>query len=119
MKSSAILLLLLVACDENGNQVPPQNAAKQFMTDLGLSSQVQGISCAGTDSDCDGYVTCTVSRRENSDSPVVMDSLQCAALGSGRGIGTSYICGPPTSGCKGTLAKVAAPATNNVTVITR
>jgi hypothetical protein len=88
--------------------VPPQAAARGYMQELGLASAVVGVSCAGTDSNCDGYVTCTVSRRLPNES-IALDSIQCAADGAG-----SYACAGNgrssyATGCKPT-APTAAPA---------
>lgn len=68
------------ACDEP-TEVPPNIAAKQFATQLGLTVRGEPV-CADTDTDCDGYVTCTIATG-TTDEPHLM-SLQCGALSSAR-----------------------------------
>lgn len=51
------VLFLFVAC--HYNNIPPDVAAGQFATDLGLKL-VGKPTCAAVDTDNDGYVTCTL-----------------------------------------------------------
>lgn len=87
-------LLAITACDTTpGNQVPPEQAAEKFTLDLGLKMQGKP-NCTQTDSDNDGYVSCTVAIVDRPEGPVRLVSLQCAVIQA-----TTW---RPTSGCKET-----------------
>lgn len=49
--------------------------AEQFAKDVGLN--VKGINCANTDSDHDGYVSCTLSI-EDKDGNINLQGVECA-----------------------------------------
>lgn len=72
--------LLLCAC---GDVEVAKGYARSYASDLGYS--VIGVACTGTDSDGDGYISCTV--RVKDDEPLI---LQCAS-----GSAASF-----TAGCK-------------------
>ncbi|OPZ36150.1 MAG: hypothetical protein BWY99_02083 [Synergistetes bacterium ADurb.BinA166] len=101
MKAQLILsvsVLFLASCRRN--TVPPEKAASEFASSLGL--KVQGSpSCTGVDSDNDGYVSCTVMAGAPGKEPRTM-SLQCAGVTS-----SSLGCENQTSkyavGCKETV----------------
>lgn len=65
-------LLALAGC--NCKTPPPYVSAGDYAKQLGL--HVTGVDCAETDSDLDGYVTCTI----NDDGRLT--SIQCASQGS-------------------------------------
>lgn len=95
----AVAALSLAAVGCNPNKVPPPDAARIFSRDLGL--KVVGVSCAGTDTDNDGYVSCSVNV-DDGDGRGHLESLQCAALGADN-----------VGGCKQTIAK-AVPTSATV-----
>lgn len=103
-------ITLCAGCDTGPDLRPaPEQEARIYLGQLGLTAEIVGVSCAGTDSDCDGYVTCTAALRSGADLPTHLESLQCAASGSTAG--NSFACNrtiPWTEGCKPTRA-VAAP----------
>lgn len=86
MRKFFLVALILTAC---GDPEVAKAAARQYARDLGY--KVVGVSCAGTDSDHDGYVSCSL-RVEGNDEPLL---LECT-----RGEWTF------TSGCKGALPKL-------------
>jgi hypothetical protein len=100
------LVAVMCACDEPApNAIPPNDAARTFARDMNLP--VDGVSCAGTDTDCDGYVTCTLAMK--GDKPR-LESVQCAALGAGGWCRTDrdYKRSPSATGCKLTVGKTVA-----------
>lgn len=84
--------LLVAGC---GNPEVAKRAARQYATDLGY--KVVGVACTSTDTDGDGYVSCSV-RVEGKADPL---ALECT-----RGEATF------TDGCKVALPKMRV--TNNV-----
>lgn len=75
------LLAILAGC--NFNKVPPEEAAKKFAAELHLD--LAGASCTQSDTDHDGYVTCTVSFDLGSDVPPLLAKISCAPLGGETG----------------------------------
>lgn len=63
------LLMLLVGC---GDVEQAKSYARTYATEMGYT--VVGVSCTGTDSDGDGYVSCGV-RVEGLSQPI---SLECS-----------------------------------------
>jgi hypothetical protein len=89
-----------VGCEPNVNHTPPEIAAAKFAGDLGLNTRGKP-SCAGVDTDNDGYVTCTIALG-SADAPKLM-SIQCAAVENSDGCTpTKY-----AQGCKETPIKAA------------
>jgi len=99
---SAALVVACLGCESN--EVPPEQAARTFAAALGI--KIDGVSCAGVDTDSDGYVTCTVNRGDGQ-----LWSLQCAALGASD-FGSKY-----ATGCKQSIDKNPSPTNTNVTVV--
>lgn len=96
--------------DVAGNTIPPEKSAAAFAAMLGL--HVEGAPfCTGTDTDHDGYVSCTVNAGDGH-----LVSLQCAALGAGGHRGWEAPSSPWAAGCKTTDAKGAPAPQVNVTV---
>ena len=87
--------LVVMGCCEN--PTPPEQAARSFAKDMGV--EAVGVSCAKSDSDGDGYVSCAVNTGQK------ILSLQCAARVSSVG---SF--GQCVDGCKLTVP-VAAKTT--------
>lgn len=85
-RSLFCVFTLLLACDTN--KIPPEEAAKKFMADLEFGKV--GASCTQTDTDHDGYVTCTISVDRGSDFTPLLATISCAPLGT------------TTGGCKAT-----------------
>lgn len=81
-----LAVCFLYAC---GNPEVAKEAARQYAKDLGYT--VVGVACASTDTDHDGYVSCSL-RVEGNDAPIL---LECT-----RGEWTF------TGGCKGALPKL-------------
>lgn len=92
-----LLLLLLVAA----NHQPPEDAARQWAKDLGLT--VQGVSCTQVDTDNDGYVSCTLALDKADNDGNKLIGLQCAAVQADDCTARS------TKGCKLDQAKAAPP----------
>lgn len=105
---ASLLLAFAVGCDTPKNLVPPETAARTFAKDLGFT--LKGVSCAGTDTDNDGYVTCTINV-DDGDGRSHIESLQCAAYGADEW-NSKY-----ATGCKGTIAKATPGTTTQVTVV--
>jgi predicted GNAT superfamily acetyltransferase len=86
MRSTLYFLIpfFLLAC--NSNKIPPEEAAKKFMADLDFGKA--GASCTQSDTNNDGYVTCTVSLDRGSDLTPLLVTISCAPIGA------------PTGGCK-------------------
>jgi hypothetical protein len=99
MNHRFFILALLLACEIPVNHTLPENAAAKFAIDLGLSIRGKP-SCAGVDTDNDGYVTCTLALG-SADAPKLM-SIQCAAVESSDGCSVKY-----AQGCKETPVKAA------------
>lgn len=105
---TAAVLASFAACNYRVNSVPPEEAASRFAADLGI--QVQGKpSCAGVDTDGDGYVSCTlaVAPAASGAAPTML-SLDCAGVTNAFGA-----CGAQTDqyavGCKEKQPKIAVP----------
>lgn len=98
----AISVVVVVACTDRRNTVPPEQSSQKFADDLGL--KVQGKpNCTGIDTDNDGYVTCTLNTGDGR-----ITSIQCAAVNDGDGCNghsTTY-----AVGCKETPTKVQVQA---------
>ena len=61
------------------SQREAEKGARAFAKELGV--QISGLSCAGTDSDGDGYVSCTIAKTDGS-----LLAIECAgALTMNRG----------------------------------
>lgn len=86
--SLLVLGLLLAGCEDESKDSPPVAARKWAAA---MNIPVDGVQCAGTDSDGDGYVSCDLAVR--GDKAQVL-SIQCASRFSF------------TSGCKSTQPKV-------------
>lgn len=86
MKKFAFVVVLLVGC---GNPEVAKQAARRYATDLGY--KVSGVACTSTDTDGDGYVSCSV-RVDDREDPL---ALECT-----RGELTL------TDGCKVALPKL-------------
>jgi hypothetical protein len=84
---SLSFLFYLLACQMGPL---PEQAARSWAADLGI--KVDGVSCTQTDTDNDGYVSCTINKGDNQ-----LISLECA---TGRGL---------ASGCKQKVAKITRP----------
>jgi hypothetical protein len=78
------LLLAVLACGcQDTNKVPPEVAAKKYVTDLKMA--VQGISCTSVDTNNDGYVTCSLSMTPKEGEQPQIQTIQCAAVGGNAG----------------------------------
>lgn len=100
---SAIVLSTFVACSYKKNTVPPEKAAKEYMTGLGFKTQGEP-QCAGIDSDRDGYVSCSVAVVE-ADGKTRVQSLECAGI-TNPDLGCDNQTDKYAVGCKERLPKV-------------
>lgn len=107
MRALWLMVLAFGACDSQ-NLTPPGEAAATYAKDLGLELKGKP-SCAGVDTDNDGYVTCTL----NVVTPqgAMLQSVQCAATESSDG------CVHYATGCKQTqmylVPNAAQPVLNS------
>ena len=103
--SLIFLVLTLLSCDDRVNRIAPEMAANKFCSDLGI--KIQGRpNCTGSDTDHDGYVTCTISLDVPEGQPIKTMSLQCAAITDQH----NYIY---AEGCKETQLKVGVQTNIN------
>lgn len=86
----AVILASLSGC-ARGSKEHAQKEMKTYVEEMGWT--YVGGSCAGSDSDGDGYISCNANVRETPDGPPVEKALQCA---NGSIADT-------TSGCKPTV----------------
>ena len=93
IKITALSLVLLSGCF--GDPEAAKSAARAYAKDMGY--EVVGVSCTGTDTDGDGYVSCTLQVKGHQD-PI---ALECT-----RGEFTF------TSGCKVAMPKLRVSTTN-------
>jgi hypothetical protein len=78
----SVLAVLACGCQES-NKVPPEQAAKNYVSDLKMD--VQGISCTTVDTNNDGYVTCSLSMTPREGQQPQIQTIQCAAVGGNAG----------------------------------
>ncbi len=103
--SFLLVILTLFACDERMNRIAPEMAATKFCSDLGL--KIQGRpNCTSSDTDYDGYVTCTIALVVPENQPVKTMSLQCAVI-------TDQYNTVFAEGCKETQLKVGVQTNYN------
>jgi len=99
----AVSVVALFGCsefmDSNKNHVPPKVYAERWIAEYGL--RVQGLSCAETDSDQDGYVSCDLNLGEGK-----MEQIQCAAEGA-FAMDQNGCNAHPVKGCKRVKPNVA------------
>ncbi len=84
-----------------GSKADATEAAKEYATDL--KWEIVAISCAHSDSDNDGYISCTLRVKESSEGPSVEKYLDCA----------SGAFGSKTGGCKVRMPQYGAPPITN------
>lgn len=90
---SMLMLTMLGGCAGSGKA---EEFAVAHVESLYPEHNVVGLSCVGTDSDGDGYVSCTVTMKAG-DGPIERLDLQCArALGFTR-----------QAGCKTTMPNIS------------
>ena len=84
-----------------GSKADATEAAKEYATDL--KWEIVAISCAHSDTDNDGYISCTLRVKENPEGPAVEKYLDCA----------SGAFGSKTGGCKARLPQYGTPPITN------
>lgn len=100
-----LIALILFGCDNRVNRIAPETAANKFCSDLGI--KIQGRpNCTGSDTDRDGYVTCTISLVVPDGQPIKTMSLQCAVI-------TDRYNDVYADGCKETQLKAVVQNNNN------
>lgn len=107
MNSRLLIFAFVVACKPPDPGPPPprpEESARAWASSLGLKAE--GVVCAGTDSDHDGYVSCDLNVGNGR-----IESIQCAA----RQQNEFYVnsqgdirWSPTTFGCKGSAGKATA-----------
>jgi hypothetical protein len=97
---ATLACLAVIGCDNTERDAEERKEAianaHSYMTDLGIKDTA--VSCVGSDTDRDGYLSCTLRHTETHE----QGDIQCSTT---RGYG-----------CKGTAAKVQ-PRDTNVTVV--
>ncbi len=94
-----ITVLVSTGCGR-GSKEHAQKEMKKYVEEMGWI--YIGGSCAGSDSDGDGYISCNANVRETQEGPSMEKALQCA---NGSIADT-------TSGCKPTVAPIFGGSRN-------